>query len=171
MLSAIWDDRDELDKQDETLDHSKPPRAAHLSATQRECLRLVEIGKSSDEIAEILNISKAAVVQCVAVARRAPVADHRLPCDAAAPPLNGTLASGGPQDYRSPGSMLDELSIAYDFDVEHDLAGPPMSVVDAEGRWSTAKKIAIIVVLTIGTLAIALIGLSVSQSVSGLLTG
>ena len=144
---------------------------ANVSATQRECLRLVEIGKSSDEIAEILDISKAAVVQCLAVARRAAAPDHRLPCDAAAAPLNGTLASGGPQDYRSHGSMLDELSIAYDFDVEHDLSGLPMSVVDAEGRWSMAKKIAIIAVLTIGTLAIVLIGLSVSQSVSGLLTG
>lgn len=165
------------------MDHSKPPRAAHLSATQRECLRLVELGKSSDEIAGILNISRAAVVQRLVGARKAQdpsrrdqatllyehasAAQDRTMGDPAVAPLNRDLRPGGnPQD-----SIFDETSIDYDFDVEHELTGAPMSAVDAEGSWSTAKKIAIIVILTIGTLAIALIGLSVSQSVSGLFTG
>lgn len=165
------------------MDHSKPPRAAHLSATQRECLRLVELGKSSDEIAGILNISRAAVEQRLAGARKgrdpsrrdqatslyehAPAALDRTMGDPAVAPLNSAFGPGGPPQY----SIFDETSIDYDFDVEHELTGTPMTAVDAEGSWSTAKKIAIIVVLTIGTLAIALIGLSVSQSVSGLFAG
>ncbi len=161
-------------------------RVANLTAKQRECLHLVVLRKSSKEIARILDISKPAVDQRLVSARRvlgASTRDEaaliyarasgtydRILYDPVGIPFEATSGPEGLQDERSHSSMLEEVSIPYDFDTEHDLNVWPQILKDSESDWGTAQRIAIIVILTIGILAIVLIGLSVSQSLSGLLT-
>jgi len=159
---------------------------ANLTAKQRECLHLVVLRKSSKEIARILDISKPAVDQRLVSARRvlgASTRDEaaliyarasgtydRILYDPVGVPFDGTFGSEDGQDERSGSSMLEEVSMPYDFDTEHGLNVWPQILKESEGNWGTAQRIAIIVVLTIGILAIVLIGLSVSQSLSRLLT-
>ncbi len=161
-------------------------RVANLTAKQRECLHLVVLRKSSKEIARILEISKPAVDQRLVSARRvlgAATRDEaaliyarasgtydRILYDPVGVPFDGDFGPEGSQDERSSSSMLEEVSIPYEFDTEHDLNVWPQILKESEGNWGTAQRIAIIVILTIGILAIVLIGLSVSQSLSSLLT-
>jgi DNA-binding CsgD family transcriptional regulator len=160
-------------------------RVANLTAKQRECLHLVVLRKSSKEIARILEISKPAVDQRLVSARRvlgASTRDEaaliyarasgtydRILYDPVGVPFDASFGPEGPQDERSGSSMLEEVSIPYGFDSAHDLNVWPQILKEPEGSWGTVQRIAIIVVLTIGILAIVLIGLSVSQSLSGLL--
>ncbi|WP_373490728.1 sigma factor-like helix-turn-helix DNA-binding protein [Parasphingorhabdus sp.] len=161
-------------------------RVANLTAKQRECLHLVVLRKSSKEIARILEISKPAVDQRLVSARRvlgASTRDEaaliyarasgtydRILYDPVGVPFDDNFGSEESQDERSNSSMLEEVSFAYDVDAEHDLNVWPQILKEPDGSWGTAQRIAIIVVLTIGILAIVLIGLSVSQSLSSLLT-
>lgn len=165
---------------------SESSRVANLTAKQRECLHLVVLRKSSKEIARILEISKPAVDQRLVSARRvlgASTRDEaaliyarasgtydRILYDPVGVPFDATLGSEDPQDERSSSYMLEEVSIPYNVDTEHDSNVWPQILKDSEGNWGAAQRIAIIVILTIGILAIVLIGLSVSQSLSNLLT-
>ncbi|WP_417621943.1 sigma factor-like helix-turn-helix DNA-binding protein [Parasphingorhabdus sp.] len=160
-------------------------RVANLTAKQRECLHLVVLRKSSKEIARILGISKPAVDQRLVSARRvlgASTRDEaaliyarasgtydRILYDPAGVPSDDTFGPEEHQDERSSSFLLEEVSSAYDIDTKHDLNFWPQVLKDSEGNWGTAQRIAIIVVLTIGILAIVLIGLSVTQSLSNLL--
>lgn len=165
---------------------SESSRVANLTAKQRECLHLVVLRKSSKEIARILEISKPAVDQRLLGARRvlgAATRDEaaliyarasgtydRILYDPAGVPFDGNNGPEESQDERPATSMLEEVSISYEFDTEHDPNVWPQLLKESEGNWGTAQRIAIIVILTIGILAIVLIGLSVSQSLSSLLT-
>jgi DNA-binding CsgD family transcriptional regulator len=160
-------------------------RVAKLTAKQRECLHLVVLRKSSKEIARILNISKPAVDQRLVSARRvlgAATRDEaaliyarasgnydRILYDPVGVPSDDVFGPEGPQDERSSAYMLEEVSSVYEIDTEHDLNFWPQVLKEPEGNWGTVQRIAIIVILTIGILAIVLIGLSVSQSLSSLL--
>tara|TARA_R110000824_G_scaffold211072_3_gene397025 strand:+ start:11076 stop:11591 length:516 start_codon:yes stop_codon:yes gene_type:complete len=160
-------------------------RVAKLTAKQRECLHLVVLRKSSKEIARILKISKPAVDQRLIGARkvlgastrdeaaliyaRASGTYDRILYDPVGVPFDDAFGQGGPQDERSSPSLLEETSSPYDVDVGHDLNFWPQILKEPESNWGTVQRIAIIIVLTIGILAIVLIGLSVSQSLSSLL--
>ena len=160
-------------------------RVEQLTAKQRECLHLVVLRKSSKEIARILGISEPAVDQRLISARRVLNAATR---DEAA--LSYARASGtydrilydpvgvpfhdafGPEELRDeePNSfMLEEIANSYDFETQRDFDVWPQILKESGGNWGVVQRIAIIVVLPIGMLAIVLIGLSVSQSLSGLL--
>lgn len=161
-------------------------RVAKLTAKQRECLHLVVLRKSSKEIARILDISKPAVDQRLVSARRvlgAATRDEaaliyarasgtydRILYDPVGVPSDDSFGSEGLQDEQSSSFMLEEVSSAYDDDTKHDLNFWPQILKESDGSWGTAQRIAIIVILTIGILAIVLIGLSVSQSLSSLVT-
>ncbi|WP_321323068.1 helix-turn-helix transcriptional regulator [uncultured Parasphingorhabdus sp.] len=161
-------------------------RVANLTAKQRECLHLVVLRKSSKEIARILEISKPAVDQRLVSARRvlgAATRDEaaliyarasgtydRILYDPAGVPFDGVSGPEGSQDERPGSSMLEEVSIPYEIDTENDPNVWPQILKEPEGNWGTAQRIAIMVILTIGILAIVLIALSVSQSLSSLLT-
>ncbi len=161
-------------------------RVANLTAKQRECLHLVVLRKSSKEIARILEISKPAVDQRLVSARRvlgAATRDEaaliyarasgtydRILYDPAGVPFDGVSGPEGSQDERPGSSMLEEVSIPYEIDTENDPNLLPQILKEPEGNWGTAQRIAIMVILTIGILAIVLIALSVSQSLSSLLT-
>ncbi len=158
---------------------------ANLTAKQRECLHLVVLRKSSKEIARILEISKPAVDQRLVGARRvlgAATRDEaaliyarasgtydRILYDPVGVPSNDVLGSEGSQDERSSSFMLEEVSTPYDFDTAHDTNFWSQIRKVPGGALGTVQRIAVIVVLTIGILAIVLIGLSVSQSLSSLL--
>ena len=158
---------------------------AKLTAKQRECLHLVVLRKSSKEIARILKISKPAVDQRLIGARkvlgastrdeaaliyaRASGTYDRILYDPVGVPFDDAFGQGDPQDERSSPSLLEETSSPYDVDVGHDLNFWPQILKEPESNWGTVQRIAIIIVLTIGILAIVLIGLSVSQSLSSLL--
>tara|TARA_R110000824_G_scaffold161984_2_gene337515 strand:- start:330 stop:845 length:516 start_codon:yes stop_codon:yes gene_type:complete len=161
-------------------------RVANLTAKQRECLHLVVLRKSSKEIARILEISKPAVDQRLVSARRvlgASTRDEaaliyarasgtydRILYDPVGVPSNDAFGSEGLQDERSSSFMLEEVSAVYDIDTAHDANFWPQIQKEPGGKLGTVQRIAIIVVLTIGILAIVLIGLSVSQSLSSLLS-
>ena len=158
---------------------------ANLTEKQRECLHLVVLRKSSKEIARILGISKPAVDQRLVSARRvlgASTRDEaaliyarasgtydRILYDPACVPSHDVFGSEGPQDERSNSFMLEEVSSTYDVDTAHDVNFWPQILKEPGGELGTGQRIAIVVVLTIGILAIVLIGLSVSQSLSSLL--
>ena len=160
-------------------------RVAKLTAKQRECLHLVVLRKSSKEIARILEISKPAVDQRLVGARRvlgAATRDEaaliyarasgtydRILYDPVGVPSDDVLGSQGPQDERSNSVMLEEVSSTYGIDTSHDTKFWSQLPKEPGGALGLGQRIAIIVVLTIGTLAIVLIGLSVSQSLSSLL--
>jgi len=187
LRSIIRTGKKKRDLWDLTLDDIEPEssRVANLTAKQRECLHLVVLRKSSKEIARILEISKPAVDQRLVSARRvlgAATRDEaaliyarasgtydRILYDPVGVPSHDAFGPEEPQDERSSSSMLEEVSIPYDIDTAHDLNFWPQILKEPEGNWGTVQRIAIIVVLTIGILAIVLIGLSVSQSLSSLL--
>ena len=113
-------------------------RVANLTAKQRECLHLVVLRKSSKEIARILEISKPAVDQRLVSARRvlgASTRDEaaliyarasgtydRILYDPVGVPFDGTFGPEASQDERSSSYMLEEVSIPYDVDTEHDFS-------------------------------------------------
>jgi len=84
-------------------------------------------------------------------------------------PYDDVLGSQGSQDEQSSAVMLEEVSSTYDIDIEHGTNFWSQIQKEPGGALGTGQRIAIIVVLTIGILAIVLIGLSVSQSLSSLL--
>ncbi|GAA0473406.1 hypothetical protein GCM10009096_13390 [Parasphingorhabdus litoris] len=160
-------------------------RVAKLTAKQRECLHLVVLRKSSKEIARILDISKPAVDQRLDSARRTldvatrdeaaiifarATGDYdRIIYDPAYlpnSPESGAKASQGdqPQSF-----MLEEVTVPYDFNSRHEADQWLKALKEPSGDLGTVQRLAIIVGMTIGILAIVLIGLAVSQSLSGLL--
>ncbi|MEH6789179.1 helix-turn-helix transcriptional regulator [Parasphingorhabdus sp.] len=159
-------------------------RVAKLTAKQRECLHLVVLRKSSKEIARILGISKPAVDQRLISARRVLEAStrdeaaliyarasgtyDRILYDPAGVPFHDENGAEQQQDEAADSFILEEVSNPYDFATGHDRDVWPQILKDTGGHWGAAQRIAIIVVLTIGILAIVLIGLSVSQSLSSL---
>jgi DNA-binding CsgD family transcriptional regulator len=165
---------------------SELARVASLTAKQRECLHLVVLRKSSREIARILGISKPAVDQRLMSARRvlgvstrdeaaliyARVSGNydRILYDPVGAPPGITGGSPTLREEHANAYMLEKVSLPYDVDIEQDSHSWPQILTDAKDKWGTAQKIAILAVLTIGILAIILIGLSVSQSLSKLLT-
>ena len=158
---------------------------AQLTAKQRECLHLVVLRKSSKEIARILGISKAAVDQRLISARRvlnASTRDEaalmyarasgtydRILYDPVGVPFHDAFGAELLQDEEPSSFMLEEVTNPYDFDSRHDPDVWPQILKESGENWGALQRIAIIVVLTVGILAIALIGLSVSQSLSSLL--
>ncbi|WP_430417861.1 hypothetical protein [Parasphingorhabdus sp.] len=161
-------------------------RVANLTVKQRECLDLVILRKSSHEIAHILDISKPAVDQRLLCARRVLGASTReeaasiygkasgahdpILYDPVGVPFEHAFGPEGLKDERSSSSMFEEVAMPYDSGIEHDVYGWPQMLRDSEGDWGTAQKIVIMAILIIGVLASILIGLSVSQSLSSLLT-
>lgn len=168
------------------MKHIEPEssRIAKLTAKQRECLHLVVLRKSSLEIARILKISKSAVDQRLVSARqvlgastraeaaliygKASVVD-RISCDPAGAISNSNPDVRASQSELSNPSGFDEVSLAYDMDAERDSNGLPQILTGAKGDWGVPQRIAILIILAIGFVAIVLIGLSVSQSLSRLL--
>ena len=160
-------------------------RVAQLTAKQRECLHLVVLRKSSKEIARILGISKPAVDQRLLSARRvlnASTRDEaaliyarasgtydRILYDPAGVPFHDAVGSEQQQDEEPNSFMLEEVSNPYDFKTGHDLDVWPQILKESGGNWGAGRRIAIMIILTIGILAIVLIGLSVTQSISSLL--
>ena len=76
-----------------------------------------------------------------------------------------TRAKDRRSELSSP-SDFEEVPIAYDAEAEGSQIRK-----DFGGDWGRAQRIAIIVILAVGILAIVLIGLSVSQSLSRLFAG
>ena len=158
---------------------------AQLTAKQRECLHLVVLRKSSKEIARILGISKPAVDQRLLSARRvlnASTRDEaaliyarasgtydRILYDPAGVPFHDAVGSEQQQDEEPNSFMLEEVSNPYDFKTGHDWDVWPQTLKESGGNWGAGRRIAIMIILTIGILAIVLIGLSVTQSISSLL--
>ena len=160
-------------------------RVASLTEKQRECLHLVVLRKSPKEIAQILNVSKPAVDQRLVSAQKALGAAtpdeaaliyacasgnfDRIPHDPVAVLSLDNTGSERAQDEQPSSFMLEELPGAYRNGSTHGTSF--WSQVENEPGESlrTGQRIAIITVLTIGFLAIVLIGLSVSQSLFTLL--
>jgi DNA-binding CsgD family transcriptional regulator len=183
-VAKLWVERvnGALTLEDIALESS---RVANLTAKQRECLHLVVLRKSSKEIARILKISKPAVDQRLIGARRvlgAATRDEaaiiyarasgtydRILYDPVGVPSADVFGSEASQDERTSTFMLEEVSSTYDIDTAHDTSFWPLIQKEPRGELGTGQRIAIMVVLTIGILAIVLIGLSVSQSLSSLL--
>jgi len=152
---------------------------AKLTAKQRDCLDLAVLGKSPGEIARILDISRSAVDQRLLSARRLLGASTRKEaaliyakasghCDlglgdsADDDPDITTRAKDRRSELSNP-SDFEEVPIAYDAEAEG-----AQSRKDFGGDWGRVQRVAIIVILAVGILAIVLIGLSVSQSLSRL---
>lgn len=163
------------------IDSESSPMAK-LTAKQRDCLDLAVLGKSPREIARILDISRSAVDQRLLGARRLLGASTReetaliyakasgrndlgLGDSAEDDPDITTRAKDRRSELSSP-SDFEEVPIAYDAEAE----GAQIRK-DFGGDWGRAQRIAIIVILAVGILAIVLIGLSVSQSLSRLFAG
>lgn len=163
------------------IDSESSP-TAKLTAKQRDCLDLAVLGKSPREIARILDISRSAVDQRLLGARRLLGASTREEAALIYAKTSGCgdLGLGDsaeddpdittrPKDRRSELSSpsdFEEVPIAYDAETEGSQIRK-----DFGGDWGRAQRIAIIVILAVGILAIVLIGLSVSQSLSRLFAG
>ena len=160
-------------------------RVAKLTAKQRECLHLVVQRKSSKEIARILNISKPAVDQRLDSARRtlevtsrdqaaiifarASGTYDRIIYDPTYLPSSPDFGAKGLQNEQPESYMLEEAAMPYGFETKHDPDTLLQALKETRGDVGTFERIAIIVGMTVGILAIVLIGLSVSQSLSGML--
>ncbi len=158
-----------------------------LTAKQRQCLELVVLRKSSKEIAREIGVPKPTVDQRIASAKQILGAKDR---DEAA-----LIFARHTQIYDRMIYDPARIPSAADSDIDHvsDIH-PPIGLIlnetaatassgiteyqTSEGtgfRWSpsgdvgTMSRVGIIVGLTVGVLAMALIGLSVAQSLSGLL--
>lgn len=158
---------------------------AKLTAKQRECLHLVVQRKSSKEIARILNISKPAVDQRLDSARRKldvmtrdeaaiiyarAVGDYdRIIYDPTYLPSDVDLEDKRCQSERSESFMLEDAAVPYGLEASHETDLWLQALKEPRGDLGTLQRIAIMVGMTVGILAIALIGLSVSQSLSGML--
>lgn len=160
-------------------------RVAKLTAKQRECLHLVVQRKSSKEIARILDISKPAVDQRLDSARRtldvttrdqaaivfARVAGDydRIIYDPAYLPNHPDSGAEASQGEQPQSFMLEEAAVPYDFNSTLESDQWLQALKEPSGELGTVQRLAIIVGMTVGILAIVLIGLAVSQSLSGLL--
>lgn len=160
-------------------------RVAKLTKKQRECLHLVVQRKSSKEIARILNISKPAVDQRLDSARRtldvtsrdraaivyarAVGGYDRIIYDPAYLPPEPEMAAIASQGEQSESFMLEEIAIPYDGNSSHESDHWLQALKEPGGDLGTVQRLAIIIGMTIGILAIVLIGLAVSQSLSGLM--
>ncbi len=160
-------------------------RVAKLTEKQRECLHLVVLRKSSKEIARILDISKPAVDQRLDSARRTlnvatrdeaaivyarAAGDYdRIIYDPAYLPSEADLAAKANQGEQPQSFMLEEAAVPYGFDSTHGTDFGLQALKEPRGDLGTVQRLAIIVGMTVGILAIVLIGLTVSQSLSGLL--
>jgi len=160
---------------------------ARLTEKQRKCMRLVVLRKSSKEIARELKIAKPTVDQRIASARhilgaksrneaaiifaRATQTYDRVIYDAARIPNTIALLDTPQQEARpSIGLTLNEPAlIPFSGVLEHQ--GVKRSILS----WSpsvdidTLNRVAIIFGLTVGILSVVLVGLSVAQSLSGML--
>ena len=161
-------------------------RVANLTTKQRECLHLVVQRKSSKEIARILNISKPAVDQRLDGARRTlGVATRdeaavifartsgtydRIIYDPAYVPIEQVSDAVNAQSDGSDSFILEEAANPYGFEPSRGLNHFSIAPEEPSGDIGTIQRIAWIVAMTIGILAIALVGLSVSQSLSDLLS-
>ncbi|MEP3227082.1 MAG: helix-turn-helix transcriptional regulator [Parasphingorhabdus sp.] len=162
-------------------------RVAKLTEKQRECLHLVVQRKSSKEIARILDISKPAVDQRLDGARRtldvmtrdeaaiifarAVGGYDRIIYDPAYLPSAAEIGARANQGEQTQSTMLEEAAVPYDFKSNHDSSLWMQALKEPGGDLGTIQRLAIIVGMTVGILAIVLIGLAVSQSLSGLLGG
>lgn len=158
---------------------------AKLTAKQRECLHLVVQRKSSKEIARILNISKPAVDQRLDSARRKldvmtrdeaaiiyarAVGDYdRIIYDPTYLPSDVDLGDKPSQSDQPESFMLEDAAAPYGFESSHEADLWLRALKEPRRDLGTLERIAVMVGMTIGILAIVLIGLSVSQSLSGML--
>ena len=169
----------------EDIEHAN---VARLTVKQRQCMRLVVLRKSSKEIARELQIAKPTVDQRIASARRILGAKNRNEAaiifaratqtydriihDSAHIPDTSALVYIPKQEARPEiGLTLNEPAlIPFSGVLEHqgyERSSLPWSPsVDT----STLNRVAIIVGLTVGILSVVLVGLSVAQSLSGILT-
>ena len=131
-------------------------RVAKLTAKQRECLHLVVLRKSSRDEAALIYA-------------RASGTYDRILYDPVGVPSDDVFGSQGNRDERSTSVMLEEIPTTYDVDISDETDFWSQIQKEPGRALGTGQRIAIIVVLTIGILAIVLIGLSVSQSLSSLL--
>lgn len=163
-------------------------KVARLTDKQRQCMDLVVMRKSSKEIARELQIAKPTVDQRIASARqilgarnrdeaaiifaRVTQTYDRVIYDPARIPDSDILTDSRPQEARpSIGLRLDEpAAIPFSGVIEHQTYARPGFPWSFSGDASTGARLLIIVGLTIGILAIVLIGLAVAQSITGLLT-
>lgn len=158
---------------------------AKLTAKQRECLHLVVQRKSSKEIARILGISKPAVDQRLDSARRkldvmtrdeaaivyarAAGGYDRIIYDPAYLPSDVEFEEKPSQGEQSGSFLLEDAAVPYGFEPSHESDLWLQALKEPSGELGTLQRIAIMVGMTVGILAIVLIGLAVSQSLSGLL--
>lgn len=162
-------------------------RVARLTDKQRQCLRLVVQRKSSKEIARELGIAKPTVDQRIASARQILGARNRdeaaimfarstetydrvIYDSARVPSFEPLPESSGSEARVEIGLKLEEAQIPFSGVLEHQSDFIPGV------RWSPSRdinvgnRLLIIVGLTVGILAIVLVGLAVAQSITGLLT-
>jgi DNA-binding CsgD family transcriptional regulator len=169
-------------------DHgNEADKVARLTDKQRQCLELVVLRKSSKEIARELGISKPTVDQRITNARiilgaadrdqaalifaRHTQTYDRVIYDTARVPLMGFQTDSGSQEATfESGLILQEAAIPYSGITEHQLRSKPVFLRSPFDDFNTTQRLLIIVGLTVGILAIVLVGLSVAQSISGLLT-
>lgn len=160
---------------------------AKLTAKQRECLHLVVQRKSSKEIARILNISKPAVDQRLDSARRKlnvmtrdeaaiiyarAAGDYdRIIYDPTYLPSDVDFDANDVQSDQPKSFLLEDAAVPYGFDASHESELWLKALKEPSGDLGTLQRIAVMVGMTVGILAIVLIGLSVSQSLSGILAG
>ena len=166
---------------------SEAKKVAKLTAKQRECLHLVVQRKSSKEIARILNISKPAVDQRLDSARRKldvmtrdeaaivfarAAGDYdRIIYDPTYLPSSSDFGEKPGQSRRSESFILEDAAIPYGLNTSHESDLWLKALKEPSRDLGTLQRIAIMVGMTVGILAIVLIGLSVSQSLSGMLAG
>lgn len=162
-------------------------KVARLTAKQRQCMDLVVLRKSSKQIARELGISKPTVDQRIANARavlgasnrdeaaliyaRHSQAYDRVIYDSTRVPTPSENWDWSPQDGLSDSSMLlQEPTAPFSGVTEHHFPAGQSFLRSPSGDFSPAERILIIIGLTVGILAIVLVGLAVAQSISGLLT-
>jgi Bacterial regulatory proteins, luxR family len=150
-------------------------------------MQLVVMRKSSKEIARELGIAKPTVDQRIASARQILGARNRdeaanmfarygdvydrVPYDSACIPPERPLPDMPSQETRQDiGLRLEEPSISFNGAFEYQTNVRPGFLRGQSGEISTLNRLLIIVGMTVGILSTILIGLSVAQSLSGLLT-
>lgn len=162
-------------------------KVSRLTDKQRECLRLVVLRKSSKEIARELGIAKPTVDQRIANARQILGARNRdeaaiifargtggydrVIYDPVCVPKASAFKDNPEQEIRqSIGLRLEETAIPFSRVFEHQPSGLPDFLGRHPNNVNTAQRLFIIVGMTVGILCIILVGLSVAQSLSELLT-
>ncbi len=162
-------------------------KVGRLTEKQRQCMELVVLRQSSKQIARQLGISKPTVDQRIAnarnilgassrdeaalmYARHAHIYD-RVICDPVGvpkPEKNWELTDqGGLPDGMM---MLQEPAIPFSGVTEQSYVGRHPFLRGPSVDFNSAQRILIIVGLTVGILAIVLVGLAVAQSLSSIFT-